>query len=87
MSSKPVKIPGPDHPITIAPSRERVSVTVAGQRIGDTREALVQRFRRLTAASLLNYMKDIDPEARRAAVLASAEKDLRQHIPAIIGRI
>ena len=41
MSSKPIKIPGPDHPITIAPSRESVSVTVAGRRIGDTREALV----------------------------------------------
>ena len=41
MSSKSMKIPGPDHPITIAPSRERVSVTVAGRRVGDTREALV----------------------------------------------
>jgi uncharacterized protein (DUF427 family) len=41
MSSKPMRIPGPDHPITIAPSRERVSVTVGGRRIGDTREALV----------------------------------------------
>lgn len=43
MSSKPMKIPGPDHPITIAPSRERVTVTVAGRRIADTREALVLR--------------------------------------------
>jgi len=41
MSSKSMKIPGPEHPITIAPSRERVSVTVAGRRVGDTREALV----------------------------------------------
>ena len=41
MSSKQMKIPGPDHPITIAPSLERVSVTVVGRRIGDTREALV----------------------------------------------
>jgi uncharacterized protein (DUF427 family) len=41
MSSKSMKIPGPDHPITIAPSRERVSITVAGRRVGDTREALV----------------------------------------------
>jgi uncharacterized protein (DUF427 family) len=41
MSSKPIRIPGPDHPITITPSRERIVVTVAGQRIADTREALI----------------------------------------------
>jgi uncharacterized protein (DUF427 family) len=40
MSSKPIKIPGPDHPITIAQARERITVTVAGRRIVDTREAL-----------------------------------------------
>jgi uncharacterized protein (DUF427 family) len=41
MSSKSVKIPGPDHPITIAPAGERVTVIVAGHRIADTRGALV----------------------------------------------
>jgi uncharacterized protein (DUF427 family) len=41
MSGKPMKIPGPDHPITIAPSRKQVTVTVAGRHIADTREALV----------------------------------------------
>jgi uncharacterized protein (DUF427 family) len=40
MNSKPIKIPGPDHPITITPARERIIVTVAGQRIADTHEAL-----------------------------------------------
>jgi uncharacterized protein (DUF427 family) len=40
MSSKPVKMPGPDHPITITAARERITVTVAGRRIADTREAL-----------------------------------------------
>jgi len=40
MNSKPIKIPGPDHPITITPARERITVTVAGRRIADTREAL-----------------------------------------------
>jgi uncharacterized protein (DUF427 family) len=40
MSSKPIRIPGPDHPITITPARERITVTVAGRRIADTREAL-----------------------------------------------
>jgi uncharacterized protein (DUF427 family) len=40
MNSKPIKIPGPDHPITITPARERITVTVAGRCIADTREAL-----------------------------------------------
>ena len=40
MSSKPMKIPGPDHPITITPTREHITVTVAGRRIADTRAAL-----------------------------------------------
>jgi uncharacterized protein (DUF427 family) len=41
MSSRPMRIPGPDHPITIAPAPERITVTVAGRRIADTRAALV----------------------------------------------
>jgi uncharacterized protein (DUF427 family) len=40
MNSKSIKIPGPDHPITITPVRERIVVTVAGQRIADTHEAV-----------------------------------------------
>jgi uncharacterized protein (DUF427 family) len=40
MNTKPVKIPGPEHPITITPTQERITVTVAGGRIADTREAL-----------------------------------------------
>jgi uncharacterized protein (DUF427 family) len=41
MNSKPIRIPGPDHPITITPVREHVTVTVAGRRIADTRAALI----------------------------------------------
>jgi uncharacterized protein (DUF427 family) len=40
MNSKPIKIPGPDHPITITPMKGRVTVVVNGKRIADTREAL-----------------------------------------------
>jgi len=40
MSSKPVKIPGPDHPIAITPTKGRVTVSVDGKRVADTREAL-----------------------------------------------
>jgi uncharacterized protein (DUF427 family) len=40
MQTKPIKIPGPDHPITITPSSRRVTVSAAGRVIGDTRAAL-----------------------------------------------
>jgi uncharacterized protein (DUF427 family) len=37
---KTVRIPGPDHPITIAPVAGRVSVTLGGTRIADSSRAL-----------------------------------------------
>jgi uncharacterized protein (DUF427 family) len=42
-SSRPVLTPGPDHPITVAPSSEHVVVTVAGRKIADTHRALALR--------------------------------------------
>jgi uncharacterized protein (DUF427 family) len=42
-STKPVKIPGPDHPITIERNPARVIVTVAGRTVADTRAALTLR--------------------------------------------
>jgi len=36
-----MKVPGPDHPITITPKSERVRVIVAGRIIADTKRALV----------------------------------------------
>lgn len=41
MSARPVRIPGPDHPISITPSADRVVVTVAGHVVADTRESLL----------------------------------------------
>ena len=41
--AKTVKVPGPDHPITIEPNAHRVVVTVAERVIADTREALTLR--------------------------------------------
>ncbi len=35
-----MKLPGPDHPITIAPNGKRVRVTFGGQVIADTTKAL-----------------------------------------------
>jgi len=40
MSSKPVKIPGPDHPITITPNPAHIVVKVAGKIVADTHNAL-----------------------------------------------
>ena len=38
-----VKIPGPDHPITIARNAGRIVVKVAGRVVADTRDALTLR--------------------------------------------
>ena len=38
--AKPIKIPGPDHPISVQRSPSRVIVSAAGRVIADTREAL-----------------------------------------------
>src|ERR1700677_223217 len=43
MSTKPAKLPGPDHPITIEPNPARVVVIVGGRVIADTRKALTLR--------------------------------------------
>ncbi|WP_348398806.1 DUF427 domain-containing protein, partial [Streptococcus pneumoniae] len=43
MTAKPIKIPGPDHPITIAPNPARVVVTVAGRVVADSPNALTLR--------------------------------------------
>jgi uncharacterized protein (DUF427 family) len=39
-AAKPIKIPGPDHPISIERNSSRVVVSVAGRVIADTRSAL-----------------------------------------------
>jgi uncharacterized protein (DUF427 family) len=43
MTDRPIKQPGPAHPITIEPNRARVVVTVAGRTIADTQNALTLR--------------------------------------------
>jgi uncharacterized protein (DUF427 family) len=40
MSDKPIRIPGPDHPITVQKNPDRVVVKVAGHVIADSRDAL-----------------------------------------------
>lgn len=40
MTNKPMKVPGPEHPIDITPTKGRVTVNVNGILIAHTREAL-----------------------------------------------
>jgi uncharacterized protein (DUF427 family) len=43
MDTRTVKIPGPDHPITIEPAQTRVVVKAGGRVVADTRRALTLR--------------------------------------------
>jgi uncharacterized protein (DUF427 family) len=43
MKQKPIKVPGPDHPISIERNPARVVVSVAGRVIADTTNALTLR--------------------------------------------
>ena len=43
MTARPIKNPGPDHPISIEPNPSRVVVTVGGKVIADTCDALTLR--------------------------------------------
>ena len=43
MDTRTVKIPGPDHPITVEPARTRVVVKAGGRVVADTRRALTLR--------------------------------------------
>jgi uncharacterized protein (DUF427 family) len=43
LKTKTVKVPGPDHPITIERNAHRIVVTVAGRVVADTLDALTLR--------------------------------------------
>ncbi len=43
MTDKPIKQPGPDHPITIEPNPARIVVSIAGRVLADTHNALTLR--------------------------------------------
>jgi len=67
MTSKPVKIPGPDHPITVTPTKGRVTVTLNGERIADSREALTLQEAGYPAVQYIPR-KDVDmTQLRRSA--------------------
>jgi len=59
MNAKPIKTPGPDHPISITPTRGRVTVVVAGKCVADTREALTLQEASYPAVQYIPR-KDVD---------------------------
>ena len=59
MNSKPIKIPGPDQPITVTPAKGRVTVTVNGKRVADTNEALTLKEAAYPAVQYIPR-KDVD---------------------------
>src|SRR5258708_2632568 len=59
LQPKPVKIPGPDHPISVEPNPGRVVVSLAGRVIADTRDALTLREAHYPAVQYIPR-KDID---------------------------
>jgi uncharacterized protein (DUF427 family) len=59
MNTKPIRIPGPDHPITIASTQGRVTVVVGGKRIADTLEALTLKEAAYPAVQYIPR-KDVD---------------------------
>jgi uncharacterized protein (DUF427 family) len=58
-AAKPIKIPGPDHPIAIERNPARVVVSVAGRIIADTRDALTLREAHYPAVQYIPR-KDVD---------------------------
>jgi uncharacterized protein (DUF427 family) len=59
METKSVKIPGPEHPITIKPNPAWITVSVAGRIIAHTREALTLQEASYPAVQYIPR-KDID---------------------------
>ena len=65
-----MKIPGPDHPITVTTNGKRVRVTFAGKTIADTTRALALKE---AAYPVVNYIPrdDVDMNALKRTTLRS----------------
>ena len=59
METKSIKLPGLNHPITIEPNLARVTVSIAGRTIADTRSALTLREASYAAVQYIPR-KDVD---------------------------
>ena len=58
-ATKPIKIPGPDHPIAISRNPHRIVVTLGGRVVADTRDALTLREAKYPAVFYIPR-KDVD---------------------------
>jgi uncharacterized protein (DUF427 family) len=58
-TARPIKVPGPEHPIVIEPNTNRVVVLVAGRVVADTRAALTLREASYPAVQYVPR-KDVD---------------------------
>ena len=58
-TTKTIKIPGPDHPITIERNRKRVVVSIGGTILADSRDALILREAGYPAVQYIPR-KDVD---------------------------
>ena len=59
MTTRTIKLPGPDHPITIEPNLSQVVVSVAGRVVARTRKALTLREASYPAVQYIPR-KDVD---------------------------
>jgi len=62
MTDKPMKIPGPDHPISIEANPSRIVVTLGGHTIADTRNALTLKEASYPAVQYIPR-RDVDMSA------------------------
>jgi uncharacterized protein (DUF427 family) len=62
MADRPMKIPGPDHPISIDANPSRVVITVGGKVIADSRDALTLREASYPAVQYIPR-RDVDMDA------------------------
>jgi uncharacterized protein (DUF427 family) len=58
-TSRPVKIPDQSHPISIEPNRQRITISIAGRVLADTRDALTLREAKYPAVQYIPR-KDVD---------------------------
>ena len=70
MTTKPARIPGPDHPISVARANGRVTVTVNGKIVADTDKALTLREASYAEVFYIP-MDDVDQSAITASTRTS----------------
>ncbi len=61
MTERTTRIPGPDHPITIEPSPDRIVVRMGGHIVADTRHALILRESTYPPVPYIP-LADVDPK-------------------------